>query len=194
MHCSSDLSQCWVLASRCFVWDFFWLQEGEQPTRNWRLTLHLSYRFWIWWWLNNLELILPRRIFPQALFTAHTPLLSLLRCSHWKHTFSAAILWCSNLSCLWSVHACLLNIQVMKLSCQTQTLHLLFWHKDTHSHSGFYRAPVIPLTERHALPTHGASLLTRSCHSVNRHQYFYTINDLDQEQYYFMKEEGTAWL
>lgn len=40
-----------------FVLDFFWLRESEQPT--WCFTQHLSYHFWIWRWLNNLELILP---------------------------------------------------------------------------------------------------------------------------------------
>lgn len=84
-----------------FVLDFFWLRESEQPT--WGFTQHLSYHFWIWRWLNNLELILPLTFtshfcrdeqLPQALCAAHTAPLGLVCSSHWKHTISAAILWC----------------------------------------------------------------------------------------------------
>lgn len=162
------------------MWDFFWLPEGEQPTRNWRFTLHLSYHFWIWRWVNNLELILPpyvtflqtRTVTSSSLYSTHTPPSeSVVLFSLKTHILCSYSLMLRHLSHLWSVHECLLNIQVMKLWCQTQTLHLLYSHRDTRSHSGFCRAAVIPLTEWRTLPTHDASLVTRSCQSVSRHQY-----------------------
>lgn len=136
------------------MWDFFWLPEGEQPTRNWRFTLHLSYHFWIWRWVNNLELILPpyvtflqtRTVTSSSLSTAHTHTpLSLLRCSHWKHTFSAAILWCSATCRI--CEACMSVFWISKWwNCDVKLKHYIFCtHTETH-------APILAFAELRSYP------------------------------------------
>lgn len=193
MHCSSNLSQCWVLASHCLCWTFSGSERVSKPT--WCFTQHLSYHFWIWRWLNNLELILPLYItfLPRwtvtssSLCSTHSTSGSVVLFSLKRHHLCSYSLMLWNLTCLWSVHTLSVWVHVFLMSkwwnCDVRLKHCISCsHTDTHSHSGFFSAAVLALTERHTLPTHGASLLTCSCQFVKGHQNFYTINDWDGEQ------------
>lgn len=74
----------------------------------------------------------------------HTPL-SLLRCSHWKHTFSAAILWCAATCRI--CEACTSVFWISKWwNCDVKLKHYIFCtHTETH-------APILAFAELRSYP------------------------------------------